>query len=73
MSDLLDQFGNPIERERVRRALGFLERTVKAEDGDVAHGVTPGRGSGPFPGFHTDNGGWHWKVPCWCQDQRRTK
>ena len=67
MSGLVDQFGVPIPRERVRRALGFIERHVRAEEGDVASGVTPGRSGGPFPGFQTDNGGWDWKVPCWCE------
>ncbi len=62
---ILDQFGNPIERERVRRALGFVERTVKADDGDVAHGVAPNRARQSFPGYRSNGDGW-WTVPHWC-------
>ena len=72
MSDLLDQFGNPIERERVRRALGFVERTVKAEDGDVAHGVTPGRSGQACPGFRDSGNGW-WELPTWATGEEQPR
>lgn len=38
---LLDRYGNPLPVERVRPALGFVEKMVKADESETISGVTP--------------------------------
>ena len=38
---IVDRYGSPYPAQLLRKALGFVPKLVKAEDGDVAYGVTP--------------------------------
>lgn len=49
--NLVDRNGRAIPVVKERKALGFIERTVKADDGDVVSGVTPGPTKDPEPGW----------------------
>lgn len=51
--NLVDRNGRAIPVVKERKALGFIERTVKADDGDVVSGVTPGPMKDPEPGWQS--------------------
>jgi hypothetical protein len=38
---IVDQHGNPYPAQLLRMSIGFVPKLVKAEDGDIAYGVTP--------------------------------
>ena len=47
--NLVDRNGRAIPVVKERKALGFIERTVKADDGDVVNGSRRGRRRTPNP------------------------
>ena len=58
---LLDRNGRPLERERVRKAIGFVDRTLKAEESEALTGLSVRGGPAPWRESGCEAGGRGWR------------
>lgn len=58
---LLDAFGRPLERERVRQAIGFTERKLKADESEALTGLSVRGGPAPWRESGCEAGGRGWR------------